>query len=197
MSFPNHRLSNKLTKQGYRLIAGVDEAGRGALAGPIVAAAVIMPTKRIKDIKDSKLLTPQKRQELFIKIKKEAKVWGIASVSNIQIDKIGINPANRLVMEKAIIKLGLKPQYVLIDGNLKIESKIPHQSVIKGDYKVYCIAAASILAKVHRDNLMRRYHQKYPSYGLDRHKGYGTSFHRKMIKQRGSCPLHRQTFRTL
>lgn len=197
MTYPNRHISNELTKQGYRLIAGVDEAGRGALAGPIVAAAVIMPKQLIKGIKDSKLLTPQKRQELFIKIKKKAISWTIGSISNKRIDKIGINPANRLVMEKAVKKLGSKPKYVLIDGNLKINCPIPHQSIVNGDYKVYCIAAASILAKVYRDNLMCRYNKKYPNYGFDRHKGYGTVFHRNMIKQQGSCPLHRQTFRTL
>jgi len=197
MSFPNCRLANQLRKKGYKRIAGVDEAGRGALAGPLVAAAVIMPTKRIVGIKDSKLLSPKKRQALFKLIKKEAVAWGVASVSNKQIDKIGINPANRLVMQKAIKILKSKPHYVLIDGNLIIQSQIPHQSVVNGDYKIYCIAAASILAKVHRDNQMLKNHQKFPNYGFDRHKGYGTAFHQKMIKQRGSCPLHRQTFLTL
>ncbi len=194
MTYPNRRLSNKLTKQGYRLIAGVDEAGRGALAGPIIAASVIMPKKRIVGIKDSKLLTSKRRAELFKIIKNEAISWSIGSVSNKQIDKIGINQANKLVMEKAIAKLKNKPNFVLIDGNLKINLKIPHRLVIHGDYKIYSIAAASILAKVHRDNLLLNLHRRFSQYHFDLHKGYGTKLHISQIKKVGISSVHRQTF---
>ncbi|MFH1597817.1 MAG: ribonuclease HII [Patescibacteria group bacterium] len=193
MTYPNRQLENKLAKK-YQRIAGVDEAGRGALAGPIVAGAVIMPRKRILGIKDSKLLSPQKRQILFKEIKKEAIAWAIGSVSNKQIDKIGIGRANKLAIQKAIGKLNPRPDYVLIDGNLKIDSKLPYRSIIDGDYKIYVIAAASILAKVYRDNLLVSYHRKYPKYQLSSHKGYGTKTHLVQLKKLGPSQLHRLSF---
>ncbi|MBU1148952.1 ribonuclease HII [Patescibacteria group bacterium] len=195
MIYPNRQLENKLAKK-YKLIAGVDEAGRGALAGPIAAAAVILPKKKITGIKDSKLLSPAKRAQLFCQIKKEAIAWAVATIPNSQIDQIGINPANKLVMEKAIAKLKTKPNYVLIDGNLPIKTNIPNQLVIGGDRKIYSIAAASILAKVHRDKLLISYDRKYPGYGLAQHKGYGTKLHLTKIKKLKSCRLHRQSFLT-
>jgi len=193
MGYPNRRLENRLAKK-YKPVAGVDEAGRGALAGPITAAAVIMPSKKITGIKDSKLLSPQKREELFLLIKKGAIAWSIASISNRQIDKIGINPANRLVMQKAIAKLKRKPDYLLLDGNLSIDCPILYQSVINGDQKIYCIAAASILAKVHRDKLMARYHRQFPLFGFDQNKGYGTKQHIAQIKKIGISRLHRRSY---
>jgi ribonuclease HII len=178
------------------LIAGVDEAGRGPLAGPIVAVAVILPEDFfLPGLNDSKLLSPKKREVLFIAIKKQALAIGVGKVGQRGIDQINIGRANVLVMEKAVAALKIKPDYLLIDGRIKLKNtSIPQKAIVRGDQKYACIAAASIIAKVTRDHLMLRYHQKYPAYGFDRHKGYGTKLHFRKIEELGPCPIHRRSF---
>ncbi len=177
-------------------MAGLDEAGRGPLAGPVTAAAVIL--KRLwkldfNNIKDSKKLSAKKREEFYkILTKHPAIKWGIGVVSERIIDRINILEATKLAMAKAVKKL--KVDFLLLDGNFKINSKIPQKSIIKGDEKVFSIAAASILAKVARDRIMVRYHKKYPQYRFDIHKGYPTKYHCKMIRKYGPCKIHRKTF---
>jgi len=195
MYYPNFRTEKKLNKQGFLLIAGVDEAGRGSWAGPIVAAAVILnPQTKIKGIKDSKLLRSPIRKKLFDQITSQAIAWAIGVVSEKEIDHIGINQANILVMQKAIKKLKKSPDYLLIDAVDINYKKLPSLSVIKGDYKIKSIAAASIIAKVSRDKIMDNLDEKYPQYGFKQHKGYGTSHHFQMINQYGICKIHRQTW---
>ena len=162
----------KAGKKGYRLIAGVDEAGRGPLAGPVVAAAVVLPADAIlQGLNDSKKLSPTRREELFPKIQTQAVVYGVAVV----------NPE--------------VPDLLLIDGNQKTASSIEQWAIVKGDSKSLSIAAASVLAKVTRDHIMQDYHQLYPQYEFARHKGYGTKLHRDLIAEHGPCPIHRSTFK--
>jgi len=200
MSWANFSYENKFLKQGFTNIAGLDEVGRGSWAGPIVAAAVIIWAPHAKPlklkIKDSKQFSPSQREKLFQVIIDNSIAWSIGLVSEEIIDKIGIGNANVLVFEKAIENLKIKPDFLLIDGNLKTEKiKIPHYNVIKGDEKIFSCACASIIAKVYRDRLMKKCAQyNYPHYGFDKHKGYGTKHHFKMIKKYGSCPLHRKSF---
>jgi ribonuclease HII len=192
---PHFREENKLLKNGYKLVAGVDEVGRGALAGPIVGAAVILSQKsKIKGINDSKKLKPMQREELFVKITEKAVAWSVSLIDNKFIDKKGITKANYEVLKKAIKKLKIKPEYLLIDA-VKIKcGNIPSKSVIKGDEKIRSIAAASIVAKVFRDSLMRDYHRIFPKYFFNLHKGYGTKKHFAAIKKHGPSPLHRRSF---
>jgi ribonuclease HII len=178
------------------LIAGVDEAGRGPLAGPIVAAAVVLPQDfYLPGLNDSKLLSPKKREELFITIKKQALAIGVGKVGHREIDRINIGRANVLVMEKAIKALKVKPTYLLIDGRIRLKNIFtPQKAIVRGDQQYACIAAASIIAKVTRDHLMLEYHAKYPLYGFCRHMGYGTKEHFRMLKKYGPCPIHRRSF---
>jgi ribonuclease HII len=181
-------------EEDYEIIAGVDEAGRGPLAGPVVAAAVILTNDvNIDGIDDSKKISPIKREELFPKIQKLA--HGVAVVGSHVIDDINILQATRLAMKQAVDKLLINPDILLIDGNQKIESPIEQWTIVKGDAKSLSIAAASILAKVTRDRIMKNYHQQYPQYEFSRHKGYGTKRHRELIVKHGPCPIHRKTFR--
>ncbi len=197
MEKPNKREENKLIKKGYKYIAGVDEVGRGPLAGPIVAVAVIFDKKiNIKGINDSKKLPRKARDELAKIIKKKALAWSIAKVTNKQIDKIGIQKANEKVLINAFKKLKKKPDYILIDA-FKINNKTPHKSIIKGDEKVFSIAAASILAKTERDKLMKKVHKKFPKYDFDKNVGYGTKKHISALKKYGPCPFHRLSFKPL
>ena len=179
---------------GYKIVAGVDEAGRGPLAGPVVAAAVVL-TKGIKfnNLDDSKKLSAKKRAELFPKI--QTMPHGIAVIGQEIIDDINILQATRLAMKKAVEKIMINPDILLIDGNQKIDSTIEQWTIVKGDAKSFSIAAASVLAKVTRDRLMDEYHQQYPQYEFERHKGYGTQRHRELIVRHGPCPIHRKTFR--
>ncbi len=182
------------TAAGARFIAGVDEAGRGPLAGPVTAAAVIMPSNDIIDgINDSKKLTSKKREALYELIKEKAVAYAIESADEKTIDKINILNATKLCMKNCLDKLAVRPDVVLIDAvALDYPSKIV--PIIKGDAKSYNIAAASILAKVHRDRLMEKYDEMYPEYGFAKHKGYGTKQHIEAIKNIGPCPIHRLTF---
>ena len=181
---------------GYGNIAGVDEAGRGPLAGPVVAAAVIFPAKiDIAGLDDSKKLSPKKREELFPKIQAEAVAYGVAIVNREVIDKINILQASLLAMKQAVEQLQTVPDLLLIDGNQKIDSTLDQWAVVKGDSKSLSIAAASVLAKVTRDRVMKDYHKLYPQYEFHRHKGYGTKLHRDLIEEHGPCPIHRSTFK--
>lgn len=184
-----------LHEKGFRLIAGVDEAGRGPLAGPVFAAAVIMSEdKYIPDIKDSKKLSEKKREKVFDYIIENADYYAIASVDEHEIDEINILNATHKAMNAAVDSLGVKPDYVLIDGNSIKNMDLPHETVVKGDAKIACIAAASILAKVSRDRYIRELSDKYPEYGFDKHKGYGTAAHIDALKRLGPCPIHRKSF---
>ena len=196
MYYPNLRLEKKLRKKGFKYIAGLDEAGRGAWAGPIVAAVVILDPK-IKGIKDSKLLRSPDRKILFEKITEAAIAWATAAVNQTKIDKIGIQLANILAMREAINKLSSPPDYLLIDA-LKLDyQNLPSMAIIDGDHKIKSIAAASIIAKVVRDQIMDQLDEKYPQYGFKHHKGYGTDHHFQMINQFGICEIHRKTYRPI
>lgn len=183
-------------KDGYSIIAGVDEAGRGPLAGPVVAAAVILPQGiRIEGVRDSKKVPEAERERLFEAILSNALDVGISVVDVEEIEKTDILRATKLAMYNALNKLKKDPDIILIDA-LRIESvKIKQMPIIKGDAKSASIAAASIIAKVTRDRIMIEYHSKYPEYGFDRHKGYGTKAHIDMINQFGPCDIHRKTFK--
>lgn len=186
-------------EEGLRVICGVDEAGRGPLAGPVCAAAVILPPeldveRALPGLNDSKKLSDQKRRELFEKIRNCAVAYGIAYASQEEIDEINILQATFLAMGRAVDSLGLKPDVALVDGNRAPELGIPVQTIVKGDSLSASIAAASILAKVSRDDLMLRMAEEYPRYGFEVHKGYGTKRHYAALSQFGPCPIHRRTF---
>jgi ribonuclease HII len=182
--------------QGIDHIAGVDEAGRGPLAGPVVAGAVILPKGLFIDgVNDSKKLSAKQRERLFHEIYERALCVGVGIVSHEVIDRINIYQASILAMRKAIEKLNIPPAVVLADGNSFRHESLRYQNVIAGDAKSLTIAAASIIAKVTRDSLMREYHQQFPAYGFDRHKGYGTKVHLDALRHYGACPIHRRSFR--
>jgi ribonuclease HII len=186
----------KFWKQNL-LVAGVDEAGRGALAGPVVAAAVILPKsfKNLSGIGDSKMLTARKRDELFDKIIASCVCYGVGVVESGKIDEINILQATMLAMKVAIDALKIVPDHLLIDGNYYRDQSIPFTTIIDGDAKCVSIAAASIIAKVTRDRWMENHaEENFPEYGFKTHKGYGTKFHREQLLKAGSCIIHRQTF---
>lgn len=177
------------------LIAGVDEAGRGPLAGPVFAAAVILdPMRPIAGLADSKTLSESKRDSLYILIKESALSWSIAKVGVEEIDKLNILQATLLAMQRAVEGLRIQPDEVLVDGNRLPKLSMPAQAIVKGDSKVQAISAASILAKVERDKLMVDYHQQYPDFSFHVHKGYGTKQHLAEIEQFGFLEIHRKTF---
>ena len=177
------------------LVAGVDESGRGPLAGPVVAAAVILdPLKPIEGLADSKILSERKRDSLFDIIKIYALSWSVGMASVEEIDEFNILQATLLAMQKAVNGLAIQPDEALIDGNRLPNLLIPAQAIIKGDSKVKAISAASILAKVERDKIMVDYHKKYPDFSFHLHKGYGTGQHLNEIGQFGFLPIHRKTF---
>jgi ribonuclease HII len=177
------------------LVAGVDEAGRGPLAGPVVAAAVILDElKPIRGLKDSKVLTPLKRERLFDEIHAKALCFSIAQASVEEIDTLNILQATLLAMKRAIEGLRLRPSKVLIDGNRLPKLRIQAEAVIGGDAKIKSISAASILAKVHRDRLCLELHREHPQYGFDGHKGYSTPEHLAALRAHGACPHHRRSF---
>ena len=187
----------ELQAKGLKYIAGVDEVGRGPLAGPVVCAAVIMPldaTSIIEGIDDSKKLSAKKREELSEKIKQTAIAYTIVEIDEKTIDEINILEATKLGMKRAIETLSITPETVLTDGNMTIDIKSPQKSVIHGDALSYSIGAASIIAKVYRDNLMDEYAKQYPRYAFEKNKGYGTAAHIQGIKEYGLCPIHRRTF---
>lgn len=191
----DYSIENEYREKGFNIICGVDEAGRGPLAGPVYAAAVILPSDCvIEGLNDSKKLTEKKREALFDEIKEKALAYGIASADEKEIDEINILNATFLAMKRAIDSLSVKPDLALIDGNQKPHTDIEEVTVIKGDAKSMSIAAASVLAKVSRDRFMLEMAEKYPQYEFARHKGYGTKLHYEKIAQYGVCDIHRRTF---
>jgi ribonuclease HII len=179
-----------------RQVAGVDEAGRGCLAGPVVAAAVILPQEYdLPGLGDSKKLTRVQRERLEPRIKEQAVSWSLGLSWPREIESINILRASLVAMRRAVCTLRMRPVYVLVDGNQKIPFSLPQESVIGGDARVPCISAASILAKTFRDRLMVHLDRRYPGYGFAEHKGYGTRAHRSLLAEKGPCPMHRMTFR--
>ncbi|MFO1211621.1 RNase HII [Paenacidovorax caeni] len=177
------------------LVAGVDEAGRGPLAGPVVAAAVILDDQRpIAGLADSKKLSPARREALFDEIRAHALCFSIAEASVEEIDRLNILQATLLAMRRAVQGLRLKPVMVLVDGNRLPVLDVPAEAIVKGDARVQAISAASILAKVHRDRWCAQLHERYPQYGFAGHKGYGTAAHMAALRAHGACPEHRRTF---
>lgn len=186
---------NKYISQGKNLICGVDEAGRGPLAGPVCAAAVIMPEGLIiEGVNDSKKLTAKKREKLFDIIKNEAICYSVAFASASEIDEINILNATHLAMTRAVEGLEKAPEVVLVDGNSLPKWYYDSEAIVKGDAVCHSIACASILAKVSRDRLMLLEAEKYPQYSFEKHKGYGTKVHVQALKEYGPCPIHRKTF---
>jgi ribonuclease HII len=196
-SKPNLRLlETRAFHKGYKIIAGIDEAGRGALAGPVVAAAVIFPEQvDIPGIDDSKKLTAPKREKLFSEIFERSLAVGIGVGKHSLIDEVNILQATLLSMKDAVLNLPLQPDFLLIDGNCAIPMNIPQKSIVRGDSSSLSIAAASIVAKVTRDRLMGEYNIIYPGYGFAEHKGYGCKSHLNAIAELGPCEIHRRTFR--
>jgi ribonuclease HII len=189
-------LEELIRAEGYRWMAGVDEAGRGPLAGPVVAGAVITtPGDRIPGVRDSKLLTPRQRERLFQIITSRAVSWGVGIVGPREIEKYNILQATLRAMKAAVLSLDPVPDFLLIDGINHIPIDLPQRAIKRGDASCFSIAAASIVAKVTRDRLMMEYHQLYPLYNFARHKGYPTRAHREAICQYGCCEIHRRTFR--
>ena len=188
-------IERRYYEQGIQMICGVDEAGRGPLAGPVCAAAVILPRDAdIPGLNDSKKLSDKKRRELFPLIKEKAMAYGIAFADEKEIDEINILQATYLAMQRAIDQLSIKPEFALIDGNRAKDFGIPLETVVHGDSLSASIAAASVLAKVSRDDYMLEMAEKYPGYGFDIHKGYGTKAHYEALRAHGASAIHRKTF---
>lgn len=197
---PDLSFESALWSNCLPLVAGLDEAGRGAWAGPVVAAAVILPCQidilhSLAGVRDSKQLSPDARLQLAPVIKQLSLSWGIGFADNQEIDRLGILPATRLAMCRALHELKQPPDYLLLDALFLPDEDTPQTSLIKGDQRSLSIAAASILAKTARDAWMTRIHEEYPIYGFDRHKGYGTRLHQERLKTHGKCALHRVTYR--
>jgi ribonuclease HII len=193
--YPNLRNEKKLKRKGFKYIAGIDEAGKGSWAGPVLAAVVILDYKiKIIGIKDSKLLRKPARVRIYEEIIKKAVAWSIGTASSSEIDKMGIDKANKLAMERALEKITPQPDFILIDAVNLNYKETPSLPIIDGDHKVMTIAAASIVAKVSRDKIMDELDEKYPQYGFKHHKGYGTNHHFHMLNQYGLCSLHRKTW---
>jgi len=205
MKYPNFNEERKLKRRGYEQVVGLDESGRGPLAGPVVAGAVYV-RKNLKpntytlipNLRDSKKLTLRQREEIYEILKACTDIkWGIGKVSEKVIDRINILEATKLAMKRAIRNLEKKhslADFLIIDGNFGISLDIAQKSIIKADEKVISCALASIIAKVSRDRMMINYHRKYPQYSFDKHKGYPTKLHRKMLKKHGFCKIHRKSF---
>jgi ribonuclease HII len=193
---PNFKYENFYRKEGYRLIAGADEVGRGSLAGPVVAAAVILnPRKKIKGLNDSKKLSAKQRQKLFKLIEARAVGIGVGVVDEKTIDRINITQASLLAIKLALETLTPSPHLLLIDGRDRLPLPFPQKPIISGDGLSSSIAAASIIAKVLRDRVMEELDKKYPNYGFAEHKGYGTARHLRELKRMGPCLLHRRSYR--
>lgn len=194
-SAPTSHLEQSLREQGFARVAGVDEAGRGPLAGPVVAgAAVLGPGWHVEGVDDSKRLSAKRREELVQRIKESAQAWAVGLVEPSEIDRINIHHASLLAMSRAVEKLDPKADYLLVDGRFTLAMSIGQQAVVAGDRTCLCIAAASILAKVHRDHLMIRAHHDYPEYNFAANKGYPTKEHREALRRVGPCPIHRRSY---
>ena len=203
MKYPNFDEENRLLKRGVSVIVGIDEVGRGPLAGPVVASAIMIKRRdsllKYK-IKDSKKLSVKKRLEIFNSLTNGHEIeWGIGIISEKIIDKINILEATKLAMKQAVSsleeKINKKIEFLLLDGNFTINIDLSQKAIIGGDDKVFSISVASIIAKVTRDSIMIKYHSQYPLYGFDKHKGYGTKLHFEMLKKHGPCKIHRKTFK--
>lgn len=191
------KYERQLIKDGYNLICGTDEVGRGPLAGPVVCAAVIMPLDDIVEgVDDSKKLSKSKREKLYGEIINKAVAYAICRAEPEIIDEINILQATRLCMKNAVEALSVAPDFVLTDGNMTLDIACPQRSLIKGDALSYSIGAASIIAKVYRDRLMTEYAKEYPVYGFESNAGYGSAAHIGAIKKFGLCPIHRRSFTT-
>ncbi len=198
MLTPTRRQENKLYADGYTVVAGADEAGRGAWAGPIVAAAVVLPQRGpLSGIRESKQLTARAREQWYERICDLALAYQIVMIAEREIDRVGIAEANRAALRHALTELSTAPSVALVDALPIGEMDFPVQSIIKGDTAVVSIAAASILAKVARDRYMIELHRQYPRYGFDRHKGYGAAIHYERLLQYGVSPVHRRSFRPM
>ena len=197
--YPSLTEERKLWRAGFVRVAGLDEAGRGALAGPVVAGAVILPVNSKQEglwaeVQDSKLLSPARREALAARIQAQAAAWSLGEASAAEIDASGIAPATRLAMRRAVQALSPPPDHLLIDWVQLKSLNLPQQSFTKGDLRIVSIAAASILAKVHRDRLLCHLHENYPAYGFHSHKGYAVPSHLAAIERFGPCPAHRRSF---
>ncbi|MDO9516237.1 MAG: ribonuclease HII [Syntrophales bacterium] len=191
-----HQFELCARRRGFDAIAGVDEAGRGPLAGPVVAAAVILPSDYTNgEIRDSKKLTPRKRESLYTTIRNDAISVGLGIMEASAIDRINILQATLSAMKMAISDLSPQPDYILIDGINTIHTSIPQETIIKGDSLSISVAAASIIAHVSRDHIMDRFHVLYPQYNFLKNKGYGTEEHREAVKKYGRCKIHRRSFK--
>ncbi|MFC1598099.1 ribonuclease HII [Patescibacteria group bacterium] len=192
---PHTKYEKRLLKEGYQAVVGLDEVGRGAWAGPIVAGAAIMPHRpRLYNVRDSKVLSPKKRDELAERIKERAQCWAIGVVPHYEIDEVGIVRANELAMLRAVENLTLQPDYILIDAFKIVGLPAKYSAVAHGDAMIYSIAAASIVAKVERDRMMTEYDEQFPYYGFGSNKGYGTDAHKISLDQYGVCDIHRRSF---
>jgi len=205
MNRPDFSEEIKLQKRGFNFVAGLDEVGRGPLAGPVVAAAVCavaqleVKSEKLKvweNIKDSKKLTARQREKWYEILTGDKNIkWGLGVISQKIIDEINILEATKLAMKKALENLGIEPDFLLLDGNFLLEDlNVSQKAVTRGDEKIFSVAAASIIAKVSRDRLMQKYHQKFPIYGFNEHKGYGTKKHFAALRLHGPCVLHRFSF---
>ena len=189
-------IENALRRRGYGRVAGVDEVGRGCLAGPVVAAAVVLdPERPVRGLRDSKLLTPAARERLYADIVQRAAAWSLGAVEAGEIDRINIHNAALLAMRDALARLAPPPDFVLVDGFALPGLRVPQRALVKGDRRCAAIAAASIVAKVTRDRQMRRLHADDPRFGFDSHKGYATRQHLAAIERHGAAPAHRRSFR--
>ena len=197
--YPSLTEERKLWRAGFVRVAGLDEAGRGALAGPVVAGAVILPVNSKQEglwaeVQDSKLLSPARREALAARIQAQAAAWSLGEASAAEIDASGIAPATRLAMRRAVQALSPPPDHLLIDWVQLKSLNLPQQSFTKGDLRIVSIASASILAKVHRDRLLCQLHEEFPAYGFHSHKGYAARSHLAAIERFGPCPAHRRSF---
>ncbi len=191
-----YSIERDLASEGVSCVAGVDEAGRGPLAGPVVAAAVVLdPERPIHGLDDSKKLTPGRREALLGEILASARAVGLAAVGPREIERVNILQASLCAMATAVTRLAVAPAHVLVDGNRRIPSRLPQTPLVKGDARCACIAAASVVAKVYRDRVMARMDARFPVYGFGRHKGYPTRDHLAALARHGPCRIHRRTFR--
>jgi ribonuclease HII len=204
MVIPNFSREERLFSRGYKNIAGLDESGRGPLAGPVVAAAVVFSDRKTMSellkagVRDSKLLSSKRREDLYDIIIYKCQDWSVSTVSEEIIDRINILEATKLAMKKAVSKLKINPDFLLIDGNYMIEDYPASQvAVPKADQYIFSVSAASIVAKVTRDKILTELDKKYPGYGFAEHKGYGTKFHLEMLNKKGPCEIHRKSFRPI
>ncbi|MYH63657.1 MAG: ribonuclease HII [Caldilineaceae bacterium SB0675_bin_29] len=201
-NYPTLDEERKLWRAGFARVAGLDEAGRGALAGPVVAGAVILPANSRRaglwaEVQDSQLLSPPRRQELADRIREQAAAWSLGEASAAEIDAHGIAPVTRLAMRRAVQALSPSPDHLLLDWVQLKSLNLPQLSFTKGDLRIVSIAAASILAKVHRDRLLCQLHDQFPAYGFRSHKGYAARTHLAAIEKLGPCPAHRRSFSPL